>query len=104
MHFICESSTLSEGSCKSFRAAQTQGFIVRKDQRVFGYSNSCPHLGIPLEWQADQFLDDEGELIQCATHGALFVIESGICVAGPCVNQSLESLTIVEQDNKIYLV
>jgi len=31
-------------------------------------------------------------LIQCATHGALFLIESGECIAGPCAGQSLTAL------------
>ncbi len=54
------------------------------------YLNRCPHAGIPLEWVADAFLDDSRTLIQCANHGALFLPESGLCVAGPCAGQSLQ--------------
>ncbi|MFP6798982.1 MAG: Rieske (2Fe-2S) protein, partial [Pseudomonas sp.] len=42
-------------------------------------------------------------LIQCATHGALFLIESGECVAGPCAGQSLQELAIREDDQGIWI-
>jgi nitrite reductase/ring-hydroxylating ferredoxin subunit len=44
----------------------------------------CPHLGIPLNWAPERFLDLDGTLIQCSSHGALFQIDSGECIAGPC--------------------
>jgi len=33
-------------------------------------------------------------LIQCATHGALFRIRDGYCVAGPCAGQGLIPLEV----------
>jgi len=45
-----------------------------------------------LGWQPDRFLDDSASLIQCATHGALFLIENGECIAGPCAGQSLTAV------------
>ncbi len=65
-------------------------FAVRRDGIAYFYINRCPHRGIPLEWQPDKFLDQSASLIQCATHGALFLIESGECVAGPCAGQASE--------------
>ncbi|WP_373081058.1 Rieske (2Fe-2S) protein, partial [Zhongshania sp.] len=53
---------------------------------------SCPHLGIELNWQENQFLDYDDSLIQCSTHGALFIIENGHCVAGPCMGKELEAV------------
>ncbi len=67
----------------------TSIFAVRKNSQVFIYLNSCPHLGVPLEWQPDRFLGVDGELIQCSTHGALFTIHEGLCVSGPCSGQHL---------------
>jgi nitrite reductase/ring-hydroxylating ferredoxin subunit len=67
-------------------------FVVKKNGLVFFYENSCPHLGIDLEWNKDQFLDVDDALIQCSTHGALFVIETGACVAGPCLGQKLTAI------------
>lgn len=69
-------------------------FAVKRDGMLYVYQNRCPHLGIELEWQEDQFLDSENALIQCCTHGALFIIETGECIAGPCVGDSLNALPI----------
>jgi nitrite reductase/ring-hydroxylating ferredoxin subunit len=64
--------------------------VIRQGARAYVYVNRCPHRGIPLEWVPDQFLDSTGKLIQCASHGALFLPESGECVAGPCPGAFLQ--------------
>lgn len=78
-------------------------FAVRKGQTVYFYLNQCPHLGLPLEWQANQFLNSDQSLIQCATHGALFEIDSGQCIAGPCQGQALIALDIEVRDGFIFI-
>jgi len=92
MKFLCPSEALSEGCSRGFEYAGLRVFAVRREGRVYAYQNRCPHRGVPLEWQPDQFLDASASLIQCATHGALFLIETGECVAGPCAGQSLTAL------------
>jgi nitrite reductase/ring-hydroxylating ferredoxin subunit len=82
---------------------QVDGFIVQRDGECFAYRNSCPHTGSPLDWVEHQFLDLDGQLIQCATHDARFLIDSGECIFGPCVGQSLEALPITVIDGKVYL-
>jgi nitrite reductase/ring-hydroxylating ferredoxin subunit len=74
---------------------------VKKDSQVYLYWNRCPHLGTPLEWEEDRFLDNAGELIQCSTHGALFRIETGQCVAGPCQGQYLQSVPFTLVDGLV---
>jgi nitrite reductase/ring-hydroxylating ferredoxin subunit len=103
MQFLCASAQLSEGQSLGFNLAEHKLFVVRRDGQVYAYQNRCPHRGIPLEWQADQFLDHSHSLIQCATHGALFLIESGECVAGPCAGQSLQTLECSEDQAGIWL-
>lgn len=78
-------------------------FVVHKDGNFFAYYNKCPHTGATLEWQEDQFLDLDKALIQCATHDALFMIDSGECVAGPCVGDSLQSLPMIIKDDHLHL-
>ncbi len=56
------------------------------------YRNRCPHRGTPLDWQPGRFLDREGRHLVCATHCALFRLEDGHCVAGPCAGDALEAL------------
>ncbi len=69
-------------------------FVVRHGGRVVAYENSCPHTGSPLDWRPGGFFDVAKEHILCATHGALFRIEDGYCLAGPCAGQSLKPVAI----------
>ena len=100
---LCAPDELAEGQSRGFEIAETKLFAVRKDGQLYAYRNRCPHRGIPLEWLPEQFLDSSASLIQCATHGALFLIESGECVAGPCAGQSLQALVIRENDQGIWV-
>ena len=65
------------------------GFVVRHGQTVRGYVDRCPHAGMPLAMSPDRFLTREGDLILCASHGALFRPGDGLCVGGPCAGKSL---------------
>jgi nitrite reductase/ring-hydroxylating ferredoxin subunit len=78
-----------------------QLFIMQRDSRRHAYLNRCPHTGINLDWTPDRFLDWTGRMIQCATHGALFRIEDGYCVAGPCAGRSLIAVPVREADGFI---
>ncbi len=64
-------------------------FIVRNGNKVSAYQNSCPHNLAPLNWAPDVFLSYDKDYIQCANHGALFEIDSGQCIYGPCIGQKL---------------
>lgn len=87
---LCHIDDIEEGGGKSFDLQDYQLFAIKKGGQVFLYHNSCPHAGLPLNWLPDKFLDRDGELIQCASHGALFQISTGRCVAGPCPGRSLK--------------
>jgi nitrite reductase/ring-hydroxylating ferredoxin subunit len=67
------------------------GFVVRRGEAVTGFVDACPHMGLPLAKRLDEYLADNGELIECDWHGALFRAEDGLCVGGPCQGQSLKS-------------
>ena len=100
---LCPPQALAEGQSRGFAVAGWRLLAVRRQGRVHLYENRCPHRGIPLEWQPDQFLDHSGSLIQCATHGALFLIESGECVAGPCAGQQLRALPCREDAEGVWV-
>ena len=103
MQFLCAPQQLTEGQSRGFLLDGMNLLAVRRDGQVYAYRNRCPHRGVPLEWQPDQFLDHSQSMIQCATHGALFLIESGECVAGPCAGQSLQALACREDAEGIWL-
>ena len=103
MKFLCSSATLEEGQSRGLKIDGLSLLAIRRQGLVYLYENRCPHRGVPLEWLPDQFLDHSGSLIQCATHGALFLIENGGCVAGPCAGQSLHALPCREDATGIWL-
>ena len=103
MKFLCSSHALSEGTSRGFELDEVRLLITRREGRVYAYKNRCPHRGVALEWQPDQFLDPSASLIQCSTHAALFLIESGECVAGPCAGQFLTALDSREDGQGIWI-
>jgi nitrite reductase/ring-hydroxylating ferredoxin subunit len=78
--------------------------VVREQENIFVYHNLCPHTGIPLEWQPDQFFDLGKAFLQCATHGALFRSEDGYCVRGPCAGDSLQAIPFQINNGQIFIV
>ncbi|WP_297844163.1 Rieske 2Fe-2S domain-containing protein [Pseudomonas sp.] len=103
MKFLCDAEHLTEAHSRGFEIDGLKLVAVRREGQVFVYRNRCPHRGVPLEWKTDQFLDVSASLIQCATHGALFLIESGECVAGPCAGESLGAISCREDSSGIWI-
>lgn len=104
---LCRLDAIADPGGKGFRLDGPSGareiFVIRRRRQVFGYVNSCPHVGTPLDWQPDQFLSLDKDLIQCSTHGARFEIESGRCVAGPCQGARLMPVSVVVEDGAVML-
>lgn len=104
---LCGLEEIAEPGSRGFRVgtgAETRAiFVVRHGGRVVAYANSCPHTGSPLDWIPDRFLDIEKRFILCATHGALFRIEDGHCVGGPCAGKGLSLAPIRIEAGAIYL-
>ncbi|WP_342245343.1 Rieske (2Fe-2S) protein [Pseudomonas sp. OTU5201] len=104
MILLCRPSELAEGQSRGFVVDGLKLLLVRRHGQIHAYENRCPHRGIPLDWVPGQFLDHSGSLIQCATHGALFLIESGECVTGPCAGDVLQPLDCREDADGIWLL
>lgn len=95
---LCRLDELTDPGARRFTfgadAQQFPMFLVRKGERVFAYVNSCPHVGSPLDFPPDRFLTPDKHHLRCATHGAVFTIDDGLCVAGPCPGARLSSVPI----------
>lgn len=106
--FLCDLIDIDEQGSKGFTVETRSGvlpiFLVRHGAAVRGYINRCPHTGVNLDWTPDQFLDITGKLIQCATHGALFRIDNGLCTFGPCAGDSLTPVSLEITETKIYFI
>lgn len=76
---------------------------IRKQNQVFVYENSCPHIGTPLDFIPGKFLDKKKKYILCSSHGALFRINDGYCIAGPCEGKSLKMVASTIKDKHIYI-
>ena len=86
---LCHTDDIPEAGARGFDLPQGKLFAVKKRKNIFLYLNRCPHLGLPLEWEANAFMDAQGLYIKCANHGAFFEPESGECIQGPCLGDSL---------------
>ena len=90
---VCSVDDIEDGDSAGFTikmaGKEARVLAVRRDDHVHVYLNRCPHIGVPLDLLEGKFLNMDKTLIQCATHGALFQIQDGECVSGPCIGQSL---------------
>ncbi|MGI9247270.1 MAG: Rieske (2Fe-2S) protein [Steroidobacteraceae bacterium] len=104
---ICPMSELADPDSRSFTLGggewPLKGFVVHRGGVIRAYVNHCPHAGFPLNWQPNVFLAPGGGLIRCIAHGALFEIETGVCVSGPCMGQGLRSLPVHVTDGYVVL-
>ncbi len=103
---LCRIADIPDGGGKWFvldRAENDAIFVLRRGDRLFAYRNRCPHRGTPLDWLPDRFIDAAGEYILCATHGALFRFEDGVCIAGPCSGARLEPVQIRREGDFVQL-
>ncbi len=104
MRVLCRLDELPEGTSKGFPPPPggfAGLFAVHHAGAVHVYVNSCPHLGVPLDWLPDRFLSADGERIVCATHGAEFRIADGACLLGPCQGAGLEPVAIQINDGMV---
>lgn len=76
-------------------------FVINHDGQFHAYINSCRHLVTPLDFVRYQFFAEDGRHLICATHGALYEPDTGLCVDGPCKGLSLYSLPVVVERGEI---
>jgi nitrite reductase/ring-hydroxylating ferredoxin subunit len=98
---------LSVGASKKFEffrdGAPAEGFILRHEEGFSAYVNSCAHVGVPLDYGDNDFFREEGDLLRCKTHGALYNPVTGECVGGPCLGAFLEKLRVVREGEEIFV-
>ena len=80
-----------------------KGLVVRKGDKFFAFENLCRHLPIPLDLEDDQFFSHDHSFLQCQMHGALYEINTGKCVGGPCVGSTLRSLVVHEEEHRLLI-
>ena len=68
--------------------------LYRQGDTVHAYRNSCPHLGVGLDYGDGRCLAEDGKTLFCALHAATFEADTGACTGGPCFGQALKRVLV----------
>jgi len=102
---IARTGDLKPGQTKRFRllceAREIECFLVNVAGVHHAYVNRCRHVPMELDWVENQFFTEDGRFVQCATHGAYYLPESGECIAGPPCGKSLVRVPLVIEGDEI---
>jgi nitrite reductase/ring-hydroxylating ferredoxin subunit len=103
---LCTLGEIGDPGSKGFRFREDSilfmGFVVRRGDLVAGYVDSCPHASWPLAPMDDEYLTRTGSFILCSGHGAVFELEHGICVGGPCLGSRLPPWPVEVRDGCVF--
>jgi nitrite reductase/ring-hydroxylating ferredoxin subunit len=104
---VCRREQLPDGG-KAVRfdikrhGRELPAFAIAHNGDVHAYVNVCPHRGTSLDWQPGEVFDETGLYLVCATHGALFEPDTGLCIAGPCQGAHLQKIPLrIEADHVV---
>jgi nitrite reductase/ring-hydroxylating ferredoxin subunit len=102
-HRLCRLNDIAEGQAKGFLpspSALSKVIVLKREGQLHGWLDSCPHYegGTPMAWKADAYMSGDGNFLSCHSHGALFDMETGECVLGPCLGQGLTRIELKVTD------
>lgn len=80
-----------------------KGFVAKKGDRYFAYLNLCKHLPVTLDLNDGNFFTFDKSNFQCHMHGAMYEIETGFCIAGPCQGTRLDALELKEEPTRLII-
>jgi len=107
---ICDAREIEEGGRGVRFVVERNGnpsqpaFAVRFEGVVYAYLNRCAHIPVELDWAPGEFFDVSKLYLICSTHGAMYLPDTGRCVAGPCKGCNLVRVPVQEVDGKVYLI
>lgn len=89
--------------CEAMRDDRGTEFILhRQGDAVVAWKNSCPHRpNVPLDPGNGALVS--GDQLVCHKHGARFEQDDGVCTAGPCAGDALDSIAVEVRDSTVYL-
>lgn len=105
---ICRITDIKDADARGFVARvdgkQRNVVAARRADEVFVYINLCPHAGHLLDIVPDRFFGpDEPDHLRCGVHGALFRVEDGYCISGPCEGISLRAIPVTIEDGDVFV-
>ncbi|MBI3785775.1 MAG: Rieske 2Fe-2S domain-containing protein [Deltaproteobacteria bacterium] len=69
-------------------------FLVNHAGALHAYVNRCCHVPMSLDWVENQFFTEDDQFIQCATHGACYLPDTGECISGPPCGKFLTPVSL----------
>ena len=81
---------------------EVPAFAVRVNGKVQAYLNQCAHIPVELDWKEGEFFDISGSYLICATHGAWFRPDDGLCLGGPCAGKRLTKVAVEEHEGQVF--
>jgi nitrite reductase/ring-hydroxylating ferredoxin subunit len=103
---IANARDVPERSTRKFVANidgnEEECFLVHYEGQFYAYVNRCCHVPITLDWVENRFFTADGRYLQCATHGARYLPDTGECVAGPPCGKFLRRLDVAVVDGVVY--
>jgi nitrite reductase/ring-hydroxylating ferredoxin subunit len=106
--YLCPQVTLVEGGSRGFdpfASGRDTVLVVRWQGALSAWRNRCPHLDVTMQYRKDRFMSGDGQHIVCFAHGALFRPDTGLCVLGPCLGQSLQPQALsIDEHGGVWLL
>jgi nitrite reductase/ring-hydroxylating ferredoxin subunit len=103
---IARVDELSPGRSKKFLLSvggmEVEAFLLNVGGAFHAYVNRCRHVPMGLDWVENQFFTEDGLYVQCATHGAYYLPDTGECIAGPPCGKSLTRVPLRIEDGTIF--
>lgn len=107
---LCHTNDVAEGEAKGFgplQGSKRKIIVVRRNGQLHAWLDACPHYstGTPMAWKTNAYLNGERTHLTCHSHNALFEMDTGECVLGPCLGQSLTRIEIaVGDDGDVFVI
>src|SRR5437870_2746808 len=76
-------------------------FVVNHAGALHAYVNRCCHVPMSLDWIENQFMTEDNQYVQCATHGACYLPDTGECVSGPPCGKFLTSVPLTIKGEEV---
>lgn len=107
-NLICHRDQFDQSQCIGFRylasnGEVTEAIVIDNGDAIVAYKNVCPHQQVQLSWEQDDWYNVDGDKLFCIFHGALFQMQDGLCIRGPCLGQHLQSVAIEVTDDTVFL-
>lgn len=94
---------IPDNSTRSVTLEGRSLILVNHQGELYLYENNCPHANETLDPLGGSLREDDSGLLRCQRHAAQFLPDTGECVAGPCLGDTLTPVAFTAVGEQIYL-